>query len=181
MKYFLRIEIRNFLHYAIFANNYVLHCILLLRSQSSDFQPEIVAILLHLIFVGDCPIIEVTNNEYMLCRCSLASSICGQSHLGWICLIIIDTHVNTDWTSGLNWIGYYASLCGDILYLISLGRCEREYIIAFCIERMGVCELCTLLHQYFFAIQHERQRSCFSSETLQSHFVAFFRDLWHRS
>ena len=131
VQYFFRIEVRNLFHYAICTHYHVLESIFLTWIQSADFQPKIVAILIHLICIGYSPIIEITNDKHMLCRSSLAGSIGTEGNLGRVILVIINTTDNTCRTSHLYRCSHYAGMFRSFLGITAFCSNKGKLIISY--------------------------------------------------
>ena len=180
MQYFLRVEIRDTYDLAICTHHNVLHCILCIRSQTCELDPEICAIvsLLELVIIRDCPIIEITYHKDMFSRLGLATCISTEGYFGLIVLIIVDTIDDTCRAISLGRRRRYAcKSIGSYCFCTIISR-ELKVVVTLLSQSVLVCKLCTCRCFHYFTIEFESKISRHCRITSNRNFVIYRRNTW---
>ncbi len=141
MKHFFGIQVVDAHHFAIVAHHHVLISVLLARRQAINFNPEIVAIAFHLIFVRHRPIVEIAHDKHILRWRSLAGGVGAERNFGGIVGVVVVTIVDAAWARGRDGSGWNGGRCAIGGRFGSRLSDKHKFVIARVRERGGVGHL----------------------------------------
>ena len=141
-------------------------------------DPEVGAVvgLLELVFVADCPIVEIANDEDMFCRLCFACCVCAEGNFCVVVGVVVDTVEYACGSVSELWCFGYAGVDGSVCLVFVGGGDAFEDLVAFGVEGGGVGYFFAVSGSYLCAVEQELQLAFFGSGGGNGNFGIFLGD-----